>query len=395
MTYQLTLTATSTAQADGVSVNTATATLMQDNIYVSGQNIIFRVTGSAKFTNSQQQITSITGATGTASVAFSDTVAEAVTIIAVVATDASAMGTAQSIFAEESQGDDELTLSVVVNNAKANGVDKNQLQALVQSKTTLLPVSGITCSFSAPAGNAKFDNGGKTYITTTDNSGVCNAYLTDTIAESIPVTVTIPPSQTQIQTVTFTAGDVLRITEVSTLNNKQFSPNRPSTAWVGAQFQILIRGGSGVIDWSVNNAGLSVHTLLRDGVILEFTGVAEVNQLYTVTGKDKKSGEIVTYSFTLNDYYVSFGSVQFIEGLLASGDSNYLPSANQLHTLYAQWGTMSQYKGWTEKTTTYWTSEFNVLTVSKLVDITTNEESTVFANLLQEYGFAKLSIGTN
>lgn len=392
MTYQLKLSATNNAAADGTSVNTATATLMQDNVYPSGKSIVFSITGSALFTNGQQSITGVTGADGVVSVAFHDVVAETVVIIAALQEDASVMATAPSVFSGAPSGDNKLNLSVITNNAKANGVDKNQVQAVVTSEKNLQPVPGITCSFSVAGGSAEFNNGSKNYIGTTDAGGVCNAYLTDTTAESVAVTASIPEGVTQTQTVTFTGGDVLRITQAATLTGKPFTSEAPTTAWIGAEFQILFSGGSGVVDWTVNNTGLAVQDESSyEKVILKFAETAETGIRYTVTGTDRNTGEVVTYSFRLEDFYVSFGSVETLDILWAAGDTKYLPSPAQLHNLYAEWGSMSDYGGWTEKTDVYWTNSFDLLVKATVVNISTNQESVVLIPALNWRGYAKLS----
>lgn len=395
MNYQLTLTTTTGASADGVAVNTATAKLMLNNTYASGESIIFNISGGALFDNGLQKITAVTSATGITSVSFTDLVPEMVTIVAVVGADDSVLQMAQSNFTNTAPTDNELALDVIVDNAKANGVDKNQLQAVVRSKTTMQPVPGVTCSFLAQGGSAKFDDGSKIYTAETDVIGVCNAYLTDTTVESVAVTVTIPGNQTRTQAITFTGGDPLTITEVSTLTDKQFSLSNPTVAWIGAEFRIMFSGGSGVVDWSIDNPGLAVQSNLRGGVILKFSDYADAGTKYTVTGTDKNTKEMVKYSFLLEDFYVSFGSVESLEVLYLAGVTHYLPSPKQLHNLYAQWGVMSNYNGWTDKTSVYWTNSFDLLVKAAVVDVTTNEESVVLIPGLQFFGCAKLSQRSN
>lgn len=390
MTYKLSLIATSDAQADGVSVNTATATLMQDNTYPSGKKILFTITGSAIFLNGQQQTTGITGSTGAISVSFKNDTAETVAIFAALQTDLSVTASAQSNFKGASSDDNELSLGVIMNNAVADGEQKNQVQALVRSKNSLLPVPDVTCSFSV-SGDALFDNGGKSFTGVTNNEGSCFAYLTSTVAESVAVTVTIPGNQTQTETLTFSAGEGLKIDEVSTLYDKKFSPGSPTVAWIGAQFRILVSGGNGSINWTVSDSGLAVQKVLENGVILQFTDIATTSTNYTITGTDQ-SGKTVSYSFTLEDYYVSFGSEALIETLYIEGDTKYLPSPNQLHELYSQWGTMSAFPGWTEKTSKYWTNDFTIFTTATLVDVSTNQESVIFFDPVFLCGFAKLKI---
>jgi hypothetical protein len=392
MTYKLTLTTTSTAQADGVAVNTATAKLMLDNTYPTGENIIFTVTGRALFDNGTQSKSSPTGANGVVSVSFTDTVAETVTVIAVPESAPSEMKTALSVFSNATPDDNELTLNVLVDNAKANGIEKNQVQALVRSKSSLQPVPNVTCYFTVPAGSAKFDNGSKAYTSQTDVTGVCNAYLTDTSVEAVAVTATIPGNQTQIQTVTFTGGDPLRITQAATLTGKPFTSEAPTTAWIGAEFQILFSGGSGTVDWSVNNTGLAVQDASSyEKVILKFAETAETGIRYTVTGTDRITGEVVTYTFLLNDFYVSFGSVETLDVIWTAGNAKYLPSPTQLHNLYAEWGSMSDYGGWTEKDDVYWTDSFDLVVKATVVNVSTNEESVVLVPAMHYRGYAKLS----
>ncbi|OSN03448.1 Ig-like domain-containing protein [Lonsdalea iberica] len=97
--YTLILTATSTASANGSDTNTATAILMNGNQYVSGETIEFRLlTGSAIFSDGTpiKQVT--TNSLGAASVEYTDTVGETISILAIMKANATVYSTATSSF---------------------------------------------------------------------------------------------------------------------------------------------------------------------------------------------------------------------------------------------------------------------------------------------------------
>lgn len=97
--YNLIATATSSASAGGKEQNTVTAILMNGIDYVSGRTIEFRqVSGSAIFTDGTVIYRAETNTLGAASAAFTDTVSETVSILAILTDDASVYNTAQSTF---------------------------------------------------------------------------------------------------------------------------------------------------------------------------------------------------------------------------------------------------------------------------------------------------------
>ncbi|WP_277973326.1 Ig-like domain-containing protein [Pantoea agglomerans] len=97
--YNLIATATSSASADGKEQNTVTAILMNGIDYVSGRTIEFRlVSGNAIFTDGTVIHRAETNTLGAASAAFTDTVNETVSILAILTDDASVYNTAQSTF---------------------------------------------------------------------------------------------------------------------------------------------------------------------------------------------------------------------------------------------------------------------------------------------------------
>ncbi|MFP1722617.1 Ig-like domain-containing protein [Lonsdalea quercina] len=97
--YTLILTATSTASANGSDTNTATAILMNDGQYVSGKAVEFRlVSGNAIFSDGTQIIKVTTNALGQASVEYTDTVEETISVMAIMADDASVYSITTSSF---------------------------------------------------------------------------------------------------------------------------------------------------------------------------------------------------------------------------------------------------------------------------------------------------------
>lgn len=99
--YTLNLKATSTASANGLDKNLATAVLMNSNEFVSGKEIEFHITtGSAVFPDDNQTISAITNSLGEASVGFTNTVEETVIVMAILSEDKTVYSTKTSIFSK-------------------------------------------------------------------------------------------------------------------------------------------------------------------------------------------------------------------------------------------------------------------------------------------------------
>lgn len=87
--FDLTLKLTAdNAAADGQAVNTVTAELKDGNEWAAGESVLFTVTGHAQFTDSHSPTTTaVVSSQGVASVNFTDTTQETVTVIATVLSD--------------------------------------------------------------------------------------------------------------------------------------------------------------------------------------------------------------------------------------------------------------------------------------------------------------------
>lgn len=284
--------------------------------------------------------------------------------------------------------DDKYTrsLDVLADNAEADGNATNRLQYSIYDTATLAGVSGETVLFRVTKGNAKFTNGTTQYRITTDSDGLALAELTDTTAETVTVSVTSTnyPSTPLTKDVTFAKGGELTITSVTTEDGRVFAEGQPTIAWNGAVIVVHLGGGSGSYTWKVEGSGLALDKILANGAQLIFSNPAVTGITYTITATDSNTGATVSYSFTLQDFYESFGS----KVLYALTDVKSLPTPSQLVNLWSQWGPMSNYAHWTDKTEVYWTNAHN-LVLATVVNLDTGSEGTdLFATGTQ--GYAKL-----
>ena len=101
--YKLSITAESGASANGIDKNSATATLSRDGELLIGENLLFIITGHAKFTDGTQVLSAQTNVTGRYTAYFTNTVEESVTITVILNKDASVMDQAISVFGHTAQ----------------------------------------------------------------------------------------------------------------------------------------------------------------------------------------------------------------------------------------------------------------------------------------------------
>lgn len=278
-------------------------------------------------------------------------------------------------------------LSVLADNANADGDSTNRVQYSNYSAETLEPISGETVLFQVTKGAAKFTNGSPTYRTVTESDGTATASLTNTTAETVTVQVT---STTAVHTpltadVTFKKGDTFTIDSVTTEDGRVFAEGQPTVAWSGAVIKIKTKGGSGDISWfSSADSHLALVDVLTDGALFRFTSDAVNDRQYRIVAIDRQTSAMVTDTITLTDFYDSFGT-QTLHELV---DYNTLPSPTQLLNLYSQWGPMSNYKGWTEHTDIYWTNE-GFFTLVTLINVNTGEVKTG-SSIIGSHGYARL-----
>ncbi|ELH8609701.1 hypothetical protein Q8V93_003428 [Enterobacter asburiae] len=284
--------------------------------------------------------------------------------------------------------DDKYTrsLDALADNANADGNATNRLQYSIYDTVTLVGVSGETVLFRVTKGNAKFTNGTTQFRTTTDSDGLAIAELTDTTAETVTVSVTSTnyPSTPLTKDLNFIKGGKLSISSVTTKDGRVFAKGQPTIAWNGAVIIVHLGGGSGSYTWSVTGAGLALDENFNDGAEFVFSSSVETGTAYTITATDTATQDSVTYNFILQDFYESFGTkVFYIET-----DVKRLPSPAQLINLWSQWGPMSNYAHWTDKTSLYWTNENNLILATVVNLDTGSEGNDIVATGTQ--GYAKL-----
>lgn len=286
----------------------------------------------------------------------------------------------------ESENDYIRVLDVLENNATADGYTTNSVQYSNFTASTLEPVSGETVLFQITKGGAKFTNGSTVLRTMTDSDGIATAQLTNTTPEVVTVKVTTSlVTNTPLTTdVTFVKGGALVINSITTEHGRIFAAGEPTIAWNGAKIKVITSGGSGSASWSVSGPGLALDETLTNGALFRFTSDTTTSTVYEIKVEDKVTGSSGSYSFTLADFYQSFGTNTLHEFV----DQQRLPTPEQLLNLYGQWGPMSNYSGWTENTDVYWTNE-GFLTLVTLVNLDTGELKKG-SDIIGSHGYAEL-----
>ncbi|CAI1247740.1 Uncharacterised protein [Serratia quinivorans] len=282
-------------------------------------------------------------------------------------------------------------LSVLTNNAIADGSSTNRVELSILDGSTLAPVQGETVIFTIDSGSALFSNGSQLYRSSTDINGACDVLLTNKIVEVVTVTA-LTTSGSLSKDVTFTSNaSELKISSVTTTTNKNFATGEPTTAWNGANIKLLLSGGSGSYTWSIDGRGLAISETLSNGVILQFNNNAETAQSYLITVTDDTTSATASYTFILSDFYESYDDLRTIHSINLASEGKYLPSPSQLQNLVGEWGPMSNY-GWTTHKEVYWTSQFDLLgAVATLVNVDTGVEETVLDTFYLA-SFAKLKL---
>ncbi len=186
---QLTLTTTSDAIANGTDTNVATVRLALNVTPSPGSIINLALTGSARFNNNSQTISVTTGAQGTATAHFTNTVNETVSLRA---TYLGHIAYANSYFrAVPEYSSPSLTANIITNNAQANGNSQNIVEFIFRNQQTGAVVANHPLSIST--------NGQANYppIITTNNQGIATLQISSNVVGNISVTAKsqTPPGQ--------------------------------------------------------------------------------------------------------------------------------------------------------------------------------------------------------
>ncbi|MHA3391135.1 Ig-like domain-containing protein, partial [Yersinia pseudotuberculosis] len=202
-------TITLTTPVNGAVANGADSNSVQAVVSDSGGNVVAGATVVFSSTNTTAQVTTVigtTGADGIATATLTNTVAGTSNVVATVDTVNANIDTTFVAGAVAT-----ITLSVLVNDATADGADTNQVDALVQDANGNA-ITGAAVVFSSA--------NGATILSSTMNTGVngvASTLLTHTQSGVSNVVATIDTVNANIDT-TFVAGAVATITLTTPVN---------------------------------------------------------------------------------------------------------------------------------------------------------------------------------
>ncbi|TKI06984.1 Ig-like domain-containing protein [Martelella alba] len=186
--YDLKLSATSNAAADGCESNSVTAMVTCQGAPAADRPLFFCVGGSAAFHNKTQTVKTRTDDLGQATVFFTDTVVEDVLLSCQIE---NITQFAQSHFGVRAA----VTLSVMVvaNNAPADGQSRNILEYAVRDAATGRPVLYEVVDFTV-TGSATLSRG----AALTDYFGSTHVEVVNTVAESVIVNARVRHTMTAV-----------------------------------------------------------------------------------------------------------------------------------------------------------------------------------------------------
>ncbi|AJJ65920.1 bacterial Ig-like domain family protein [Yersinia pseudotuberculosis PB1/+] len=298
------------AVADGANSNSVQA-VVSDN----GGNVVAGATVVFSSTNATAQVTTVigtTGADGIATATLTNTVAGTSNVVATIGSITNNIDTAFVAGAVAT-----ITLSVLVNDATADGADTNQVDALVQDANGNA-ITGAAVVFSS--------TNGATILSSTVNTGadgIASTTLTHTQSGVSNVVATIDTVNANIDT-TFVAGAVATITLTTPVNGAV--ADGADTNQVDALVQDANGNaitGAAVVFSSTNGADIIVPTM-NTGV----NGVASTLLTHTQSGVSNVVATIDTVNANIDTTFVP-GAVATItlttpvNGAVANGaDSN-------------------------------------------------------------------------
>ncbi len=254
-------------------------------------------------------------------------------------------------------------LEVLVDGVPANGLESNQVRAKVLS-IDKQPLANQRVVFSIKEGSALFkENQLALYAVETDRFGQALADVTNTIAEDVVLTCSvISASEIQaIETLLFTeVHEKFKIKSVQTLNHSLFV-GEPTVVWTGASFEIITEGGTGSANWQVVSQQEYIHIQngLHGSVIVEIVGpfIGECK----IIGRDETTEEEIEYRFSVGHYLFNYRDVKPLSEAISNAPDNKLVPKEVLNSLYAQWGSMLDYTGWTNHILEYWTNQYSMI----------------------------------
>ncbi len=180
--FHLMLTATSTAQANGVDTNNATARLSRHGQASGGQLLVFTLSGNAVFTGGDQHIAVTTNSQGEATVYFTDTRQETVLVTCHYY---QTQARENSRFVASPRADTDISAQVLANGSPANGSDINAVYYTVYDASNN-PIPGVQLRITT-TGSARLVSSTRT----TDINGHVLAGMTNTVPEQVLLTAEV------------------------------------------------------------------------------------------------------------------------------------------------------------------------------------------------------------
>ncbi|WP_338383320.1 inverse autotransporter adhesin Ilp [Yersinia pseudotuberculosis] len=275
------------AVADGANSNSVQAVVSD-----SGGNSVTGATVVFSSTNATAQVTTVigtTGADGIATATLTNTVAGTSNVVATIDTVNANIDTTFVAGAVAT-----ITLSVLVNDATADGADTNQVDALVQDANGNA-ITGAAVVFSSA-------NGADIIAPTmnTGVNGVASTLLTHTVAGTSNVIATIDTVNANIDT-TFVAGAVATITLSVPVNDA--TADGADTNQVDALVQDASGNaitGAAVVFSSANGA-----TILSSTVNTGADGIASTTLTHTQSGVSNVVATIDTVNANIDTTFVA------------------------------------------------------------------------------------------
>ncbi|TCL05848.1 hypothetical protein EZJ58_4070 [Sodalis ligni] len=214
--YSLTLEVTSGAAANGSAFNTAKATLKTGNIYLDNREITFELTGSARFTTNNSQTVSVrTNSLGVATIYFTNTLAETVTVYSIYTplNGEDILARKYSTFENSSSPVLILNSRVSRDNVYADGIQPNTIVYTVENSAGQT-VSDVLINFTRLSGDADLfpSNRGLT-----DAQGMLTLFMYSMVPGTVLVRAYIAaqPSIYRDDQVNFRSNDILTVTVIN------------------------------------------------------------------------------------------------------------------------------------------------------------------------------------
>ncbi|MDN8602158.1 Ig-like domain-containing protein, partial [Citrobacter sp. S2-9] len=263
--------------ANGTAQNSATATVVdsQNNV-LADTTVNWTVTGSAGLTSG----TSTTNSSGQATITFTDTKAETVTLTA-KAGGSDAGQSKTSSFVADTATARVSTLTIDPDGSPADGVTSNMATATVTDVNNN-PVAGVTINWSRNKNTVMFS----AISGVSDVNGKISVTFTDTVPESVNITASIPGVGGMTKTSTFVGPPKI------VLVNSGGSPVADGVTSAGVTATVTSASGSPmsgvIVRWSVdsNTVKLSASSGVTDSsgqVMLTYTDTVAEHVTITAT----------------------------------------------------------------------------------------------------------------